>query len=252
MSNTIYRVMRTMMLGSAVTACASANDGSAGPSVREQGSAPERTTATAAHVGLLVRLEAKEGREADVEGLLELGPAMVAREAATTYWFGIKIGPRTYGIFDAFPDDAGRDAHLAGDLAKALMAAAPNVLAKEPTIERVQVLATKDPRRSPSAGPVRVGLLVRLEAKPQAAGAVEKALTEGAVPVGEERRTPVWFAIKMGPTTFGIFDAFTDDASRKEHVASPFAQSLLAAAPQLLSAEPRIEPIDVTGVKIPR
>jgi quinol monooxygenase YgiN len=64
-------------------------------------------------------------------------------EPETTVWFALKLGPTTFGIFDAFPDDAGRQAHLAGQIAAALMAKAPELLAQPPTIEPVDILAAK-------------------------------------------------------------------------------------------------------------
>lgn len=94
-------------------------------------------------VALLVRLEAKPGREADVEQFLRGGLAIVLGEPATTDWFAIRMGPSTFGIFDTFPDDAGRDAHLGGRVAAALMAKAPELLARAPVIEKVDVLAAK-------------------------------------------------------------------------------------------------------------
>ncbi|HEU4535017.1 MAG TPA: hypothetical protein VFS00_12910 [Polyangiaceae bacterium] len=203
-------------------------------------------------VGLLVRLEAKEGSEAAVEALLKKGPSIVANEAGTKFWFGLRLGPRTFGIFDAFPNDDGRDAHLAGELAEKLFAVAPDVLAAPPTIEVVDVLAQKDTFRAGYGRKITVGLAVRLEAKAETAATVERALTDGVDLVNKEKRTPLWFAIKLGPTTFGIVDAFENDDDRQTHVASPFAQGLLAAAPQLLATPPTIEEADVLGLKDPR
>ncbi|HXC79749.1 MAG TPA: hypothetical protein VNU19_22165 [Candidatus Acidoferrum sp.] len=94
-------------------------------------------------VALLVRLEAKPGRESDVEAFLRGGLALVEAEPATTVWFGIRLGPSTFGIFDAFPDEAGRNAHLTGRVAAALGEKASELFAKPPTIERVDVLAAK-------------------------------------------------------------------------------------------------------------
>ncbi len=96
-------------------------------------------------VALFVRLEAKAGKEAEVEEFLRGGLALVQQEPSTTAWFGIRLGPSTFGIFDAFPDDAGRQAHLSGQVAAALMAKAPELLAKAPIIEKVDVLAAKLP-----------------------------------------------------------------------------------------------------------
>jgi len=97
-------------------------------------------------VALLVRLEAKPGREANVEEFLRGGITLVEAEPATTVWFGIRLGPSTFGIFDAFPDDAGRSAHLTGRVAAALGEKASELFATPPTIERVDVLAAKLPK----------------------------------------------------------------------------------------------------------
>ena len=96
-------------------------------------------------VALLVRLEAKPGKEAEVASFLEGGLAIVEEEPATTAWFAIRLGPSTFGIFDAFPDESGRQAHLSGRVAAALMAKAPELLAQPPVIEKVDVLAAKLP-----------------------------------------------------------------------------------------------------------
>jgi quinol monooxygenase YgiN len=94
-------------------------------------------------VGLFVRLEAKPGREKDVEAFLRGGLALVEAEPATTVWFGIRLGPSTFGIFDAFADEAGRNAHLTGRVAAALGEKAADLFAKPPSIERVDILAAK-------------------------------------------------------------------------------------------------------------
>jgi quinol monooxygenase YgiN len=94
---------------------------------------------------LLVRLEAKPGQESAVENFLRGGLALVEAEPATTAWFAVRMGSSTFGIFDAFPDDAGRQAHLAGRVAAALMAKASELLAKPPSIEQIDVLAAKLP-----------------------------------------------------------------------------------------------------------
>lgn len=94
-------------------------------------------------VGLFVRLEAKPGKEKDVDAFLRGGKAYVDKEPATIAWFGVRLAPATFAIFDVFPDDAGRQAHLTGELAKVLMAKAGDLLAKPPSIEKLDVLAAK-------------------------------------------------------------------------------------------------------------
>ena len=96
-------------------------------------------------VGLLVRLEARPGKEAEVESFLNSGLVLVEDEPDTTAWFAIRISQSTFGIFDAFPDDTGRQAHLSGKVAAALMANASELLAQPPVIEKVDVLAAKLP-----------------------------------------------------------------------------------------------------------
>jgi quinol monooxygenase YgiN len=109
--------------------------GSLNRSIREGG--------TMVNVALFVRLEAKAGKEADVAKFLRDGLAIVQEEPATTAWFALQLGPSTFGIFDAFPNEAGRQAHLSGRVAAALMARASELFSKPPAIEKVDVLASK-------------------------------------------------------------------------------------------------------------
>ena len=96
-------------------------------------------------VALFIRLEAKPGQEAEVESFLKSGLPIVEEEPATVAWFGIRMGPTTFGIFDAFPDEAGRKAHLSGRVAAALTAKASELFVQPPQIEEVNVLAAKLP-----------------------------------------------------------------------------------------------------------
>lgn len=96
-----------------------------------------------AKVALWVRLDAKPGQEAAVEQFLRSGLEIVQQEPATITWYALRLGPSTFGIFDTFPDDAGRQAHLNGRVAAALMAKAGELLAQPPKIEKVDVLAAK-------------------------------------------------------------------------------------------------------------
>lgn len=97
-------------------------------------------------VGLLARLRVKPGKEAEVEKLLTGALSLANEEPATVAWFAIRLGPSTFGIFDAFPDEGGRNAHLEGRIAAALMEQAPNLLLEPPQIEKVEVLAAKLPK----------------------------------------------------------------------------------------------------------
>ncbi len=96
-----------------------------------------------ARLGLLANIEAKSGKEAEVEALL-LGALPLARaEAAMRSWYAFKTGPSTFGIFDTFDDEPGRQAHLRGEIAKALLARTEELLARPPQIASVEVLAAK-------------------------------------------------------------------------------------------------------------
>jgi quinol monooxygenase YgiN len=96
-------------------------------------------------VALLVRLEAKPGKQEQLATFLRSGLSLVQAEPATTTWFALRLGPSTFGIFDAFADESGRQAHLVGRVAAALTAQAPELLAQPPVIEHVDVLAAKLP-----------------------------------------------------------------------------------------------------------
>jgi len=97
------------------------------------------------NVALWVRLEAKPGKEKAVEEFLRGGLSIVEGEPDTITWYAIKMGPSTYGIFDTFQDEKGRQAHLSGEVAKALMQKADELLAKPPDIQKIDVLAAKVP-----------------------------------------------------------------------------------------------------------
>jgi quinol monooxygenase YgiN len=92
---------------------------------------------------LFVRLDAKPGKENELAAFLNQGLQLANQETTTPLWFALRLGPATFAIFDAFRDESGRQAHLNGPIAKALMAQAPNLLANTPVIERLDVLGAK-------------------------------------------------------------------------------------------------------------
>jgi quinol monooxygenase YgiN len=106
---------------------------------------PEKGDKLMVTLALYVQLEAKPGKESEVADFLNSGLAIVQDEPATTAWFALQLGPSTFGIFDAFPDEEGRQAHLSGRVAEALMANAAELLAEPPSIQKVDVLAAKLP-----------------------------------------------------------------------------------------------------------
>lgn len=97
---------------------------------------------------------------------------------------------------------------------------------------------------------VKYSLFVRLEAKPGKEAEVAKFLATGLELAKEETSTPIWFALQMGPSTFGVFDAFTDEEGRQAHLNGKIAQALMAQASELLSHPPSIEKVDILGAKL--
>ena len=101
--------------------------------------------------GLAVKLVAKPGKEAAVEAFLNSGLALVNQEPLTVTWYAVKFNQNTFGIFDTFAGDEGRDAHLNGKVAEALMANAADLLAEPPQIDRIDILAAKTAEKAGSS-----------------------------------------------------------------------------------------------------
>ncbi len=99
-----------------------------------------------ARVSIWAQLEAKPGKEKELEGFLKSAQPLAEREPGTISWYAIKMGPGKYGIFDTFADDNGRNAHLNGEIAKALFAKAKELLAQPPKIDKPEILAAKGGR----------------------------------------------------------------------------------------------------------
>jgi quinol monooxygenase YgiN len=235
---------RSLVLLSSVTllaggGCASTSSGIGKPSAEE---------AENVHVGLLVRLEAKPGKEADVQKFLEGGLPIVQGEPATTQWFALRFGPSSFGIFDTFPGETGRQAHLKGQVAAALMAKAPELFSTPPAIEPADLLATKAPGGAADAR-VSKALVVILEAKPGKEGEVQQFLEGGLPIVRGEPATTHWYALRLSPTRFGIVDTFPGEPGRQAHLGGQVASALMAKSPDLLASAPRIEQVDVLAAK---
>jgi quinol monooxygenase YgiN len=98
---------------------------------------------------------------------------------------------------------------------------------------------------------MKLALFARLEAKAGKENEVAELLRRGLALAREESTTLLWFALRVGPSTFAIFDAFADEAGRQRHLAGPIAQALIAQAPALFAAPPAIEPLEVLGAKLP-
>jgi quinol monooxygenase YgiN len=229
--------LTTLLTG---TGCASTSNRS--ERMERQGAAAENI-----HTALLVRLEAKPGQEAEVRKFLEGGRAIVQGEPATVQWFALRFGPTSFGIFDTFADEPGRQAHLHGQVAAALGARASELLAEPPSIAQVDVLATKAP--SSGAPDVNVALVALLDAKPGKEAELQKFLEDALPIVRGEPETTHWYAIRLSPTRFGIVDTFAKDSGRQAHLQGQVAAALGARASELLAQPPSIAQVDVLAAK---
>ncbi|RQP24043.1 putative quinol monooxygenase [Piscinibacter terrae] len=97
---------------------------------------------------------------------------------------------------------------------------------------------------------VHKALLARLEARPGKEAAVADFLASAVALANQEQRTVCWFALQMGPSSFGVFDAFADEAGRQAHLNGPIAQALMARADELFSRPPQIDPVDLLAAKL--
>jgi quinol monooxygenase YgiN len=103
-------------------------------------------------VAIWAVVESKPGKENEVEAFLKSAQPLAEREPQTTNWYAVKLGPSKFAIFDTFPDEKGRQAHLTGEIAKALMAKAPELFSKPPEIHQLSILAAKTPKATGAAG----------------------------------------------------------------------------------------------------
>ncbi len=147
-------------------------------------------------VGVLARFEAKPGNEAAVERFFQEGLPIVQRQSAETAWYAFRLGPTTFGAFAAFADEEARHALLSVG-GPVLAERHPELFAEPPTFEMADVLAAKLPGGEKS---VTVGFLIRYEVL----SAVQK-----------QSGTMAWYAFRLGPTTFGVFDVFPNEESRQ-------------------------------------
>jgi quinol monooxygenase YgiN len=201
-------------------------------------------------VGYLIRYEAKPGREADVERALKEALSAIQQEPATTAWFAIRLGPSTFGVFDAFPDEEGRQAHFKARAAQLQQRAAEQFVEGSLVMQEVDILAAKLP--APGAtGTVTVGFLSRFEAKPGKGADVERALNGTLLAVQQLPATTAWFALRLGPTTFGTVDLFPDEAGRQAHYNARWPQLQERASQLFVEGSLLIEKVDIFAAKLP-
>jgi quinol monooxygenase YgiN len=196
-------------------------------------------------VGVLARFEAKPGNEAEVERFFQEELAIVQRQKASTAWFAFCLEPATFAAFAAFVNEEERLALLS---VGGPVAAQRNseLFAQPPTFQKVDVLAAKLPKGENS---VPVGSLVRFEIKSGKEADFEHFLKEALVAIQEAPGTTAWFAIRMAPSIFGVFDAFPDEEGRLAHFLAGAARAEKAS--DLLEIPPVVEKVDVLAAKLP-
>ena len=199
--------------------------------------------------GLLVRLKSRNGKEAEVEEFLRSALPLVQAEAGTQAWFAIHFGRGEYGIFDAFADEQGRDAHLTGQVAGQLMQRADELFESAPIIHKAEVLADKLPSTRPPDGDTK-GLLLTFKAKFGHEAEVERFLRDAKPLVDEELGTTAWFAIHTDDGDYGIFDVFPNGAGRFAHLAGRVPRELARHALSMLGSMPDIEMLNVKAEKL--
>jgi quinol monooxygenase YgiN len=199
--------------------------------------------------GLLVRVEARSGKDAEAEGFLRGALDTVRQEPATTAWFAVTFGGSEFGIVDFFPDEAGREAHLKGPVPKMLIGEVGVLFEKPPVIERLDVIAFKFPA-APSINGVTKGVLLLFDAKDGKEADMQKFLRDAQPLVEAEPRTRAWFAIRTEDGKFGIFDVFEDNAGRLAHLAGAVPRELAKHALSLLGGLPDPALPDVIADKI--
>jgi quinol monooxygenase YgiN len=199
--------------------------------------------------GLLVKVEARAKKSAEVEGFLRGALDAVRQEPATTVWFAIHFGGSTYGVFDAFPNEAGRQAHLAGAVPKILMGEVGVLFERAPEIQRLDVLAFKLPA-APSVNGVTKGVLLTLPPKEGKHAELEKFLRDAQPLVEAEPKTRAWFALRFENGDCGIFDVFEDNAGRLAHLAGAVPRELAKHGLSLLGGMPDPDLVDVLADRI--
>jgi quinol monooxygenase YgiN len=196
-------------------------------------------------VGVLARFEAKPGNEANVERFFQEGLAIVQQQKASTVWFAFRLGPTTFGAFAAFTNEEERHALLSVG-GPVLTQSNFELFAEPPTFKKVDVLAAKLTR---GENRVTVGSLVRFETRSGKEADFERFLKEAQIAIQEAPGTTAWFAFRLSPSTFGVFDAFPDEAGRQAHFLAGTVRAEKAA--DLLEMPPVVEKVDILAARLP-
>ncbi|KAJ3713628.1 hypothetical protein EV361DRAFT_932418 [Lentinula raphanica] len=207
-------------------------------------------------VGLFVPLVAKPSQTDAIVEFFNAGYNLVPSEPLTREWYAVKFedsNPPSYALFDTFAAEQGRQAHLSGQIAKALLENASTLLDASPEVGQVDVLVSlvKPVKEAGSTAGVTKGLRVFFTAKPDKVDDVRNFL-KGAIPLVEaEPGTTYWYAVEFpGTNKFGVIDFFPDDTGRGAHVAGKVAAALFGSAEELLTGAPELIKLEVIAAKV--
>lgn len=196
---------------------------------------------------LLVRMDAKHGKDREIESALLAALPTVEEEQRVTAWFAMRFGRGEYGIFEVFSDDSVRQAHMQGPTADALERVR-DLCEAPPRIEPVEIIAEKMP--IVTALPDTKGLLLTFRAKAGHEGDVENFLKRAQLMAMSEPETTAWFAIRTASGEYGIFDVFPDNAGRFAHLVGHVTRELAKESLSLLGSAPHVEMVSVKAEKL--
>jgi quinol monooxygenase YgiN len=171
-------------------------------------------------VALFVRLEAKPGKEQEVAEFLRQALPLVEAEPHTVSWFAIKLGPSTFAIFDTFGNDSGRQEHLTGKVAAALMANAPDLLLSPPSIEKADILARKDGVKEKPVKPgtdERIPMQTGSELRFTNLGAIALSNPETELESAADAILSYRFDARAGEHVIRLLEPFADRKHMKAH-----------------------------------
>jgi len=201
-------------------------------------------------VALLVRIHARAGHEKSVSDFLRNAVTLAAAEKETVTWYALQFSANAFGVFDTFPSDSGRDAHLNGAIGSQLPGLVEKGIIEAPQVEKINILATK--LTAPKSGDNSVGLVVRVTpASATFASAVNDFLIAGLPLAEEEPATNTWYALKFSDGSFGVFDSFPSDAGRQAHLTGRIGSQLPGLVEKGVIQPPKVEPVQLLAVKLP-
>lgn len=200
---------------------------------------------------LLIRLDGRPGRDADVENFLLSALPAVQREALTSAWFALRYGRGEYGIFTAFPTVDARDAHLADRTIRSMMDHSDALFLRQPRIHRCAVLANKLALPVTSMESVTKALMLSFRPRAGHILEVEQFLRDAKATVMHEPKTSAWFALQLDDGHYGIFDVFPDTGGRFVHLTGHVPRELAKHSLSLLGGMPDLDMINVLCSKLP-